>query len=272
MSATRDIDNTLFIPFMGMNEAVLDQQINPTEFTYLQGLVHDKVGQLRLLYSKRILFRQGNSSVLGIYPMGDFVLVETRESITRYSNQEFFDNGETQVPVLEPDVYPEGGGGSEEEEYALINYSAAQGVDGDLLAANVWTELNNNTWAVVSDPDSHVSFPGAGATFRVVAAAYPTTVNVKIVAVCGSESGAVSNPKLQARLRVDGGAAIAYSEVISTRQNDRENSCLATLQFSFSLAASTDYVLEMWTSTQVFAEASGIGTEVYATVKFIFVP
>lgn len=280
-SAAADLDNLKPIFFEGLNERIVPESIPLGDLSKLIGLRQNRLGELVRYPGETRINLAGLSSIRGLTIFGEYIIIQSAETLVRARLNELFPTFPQVTPELFPDNYSAPGGASplnpEEMSYALIQYQKANNFDGDAVIAATWNLVPFNI--EVADSDGRVSL--SGGTITITAGSYPAFVRIDgEVCVHGPSSvaqSANSNQRAALRLRqISGGAATKAvgTAVRVTTANQAANGRpteTAKIKGRFSLAASTDFELQLYTSlASLFGQALNSGeVEVYGSLEIL---
>src|SRR5262249_44692144 len=138
--------------------------------------------------------------------------------------------------------------------YSLAEYRLSAGTDGGATAALTWNKVPLNT--VVNDPNTRLSVSGSN-VLTLTAGAFPVWIRVSgqvtIVSPASIATNANSNERAVLRLKNNTTSAVILNGLngrftTANAPNEGRQVCVLTINGRFTLSASTDFVLECYTT------------------------
>lgn len=251
-SATEAVQGVDFLYPGGVNERTLPELTAKEDFSFLQGLIPNQLGELISYPGKQLLARalQG-STVFGVFTMGDYLLVQTNTNLVRFSNFELF-GGQDFTNNLTPDDYPITASEEEAMSQIILKYELPANTSGLVLANGVWVKIPFTS--EVRDTGGNCVLAGAG-DFTLSAGAYPKNIRIKAWGTIRGPDAAPLNPG-NARIglfipAVSTTVPILIGNnvrVVAPTAAGRTWGCSMIEDF-FVLAAATTYDLRMFVNT-----------------------
>lgn len=276
-----DLDNVKAIPFGGLNERTVAESIPVGDLSKLIGLRQNQLGELiRYPGELRIDLTNLGSAVIGLFQVGDYIIIQTSTTLQRAKISEIFPDFPVTSPELFPDSYepdvPPVAKNPELMSYALLNYELPSGTAPAATAAAVWNTVPIN----VEEADSANRVSLAGSVITISAGAYPAFVRingeVNLRTPNAGNTGAAANQRAQLRFRNNTTSAIVANGTEfrdSSPGSSNEERCVGHLHIRgrFQIAAATDFRLECFTSraTQFGEELTTAQPEVYAQLEIL---
>lgn len=265
--AHADLEGIKAIPVGGLHERAVPESISINDFHKLIGLRQQRVGELlRYPGESKLEVENLGSAILGLFPMGDYLIIQTNSALVRAKLSEVFPDFPITAPELFPDLYDPVGPtpvakNPELMSYALVNYQLASGTPPTATVANIWNTVPIN----VEEADSANRVSIAGNVITISAGAYPAFVRIT-GEVClrdpqAGQSGANANQRAQLRFRNNTTSAIVakgteYRSSSPGSSNEERSVPHVHIRGRFQIAAATDFRLECFTS-----EATAFGIE-----------
>lgn len=276
-----DLEGVKPIILGGLNERIVAESIPASDLTRLIGLRQNKLGELVRYPGETRIPIERFSSIRGLFPFGDYLIIQTETTLVRARINEIFTGFTQTSPELFPDNYAPPGPtppaiNEELMSYALINYELAAGTPAGATLAGTWNTVPLN----VEDSDSDNRVSVAANVVTITAAAYPAWVRVTaFCAVTGPQqglSGANANQRAVLRFKNNTTLAVVAKGIPmrettggGTSETKPVGSC--SLEGRFQIAASTDFKLECFTTeATTFGREMNVGQpEVYAQLKIL---
>jgi hypothetical protein len=277
-----DLEGVKAIPVGGLNERTVKESIPLGDFSKLIGLRQNQVGELVRYPGEQEIDLGRFSSIRGLFPFGDYLIVQTEVTLVRVKLNEVFTNFPQVLPELFPDNYAPAGPtppaiNPELMSYALVNYELASGNAPAATLAATWNKVPINVEE--ADSANRISISGAN-VITITAGAYPAWVRIDgeccVTSPLSLAAGANSNQRCQLRLKNNTTLAVVANgvnmrETTANAQNEGRQVLNATIKGRFQIAASTDFILELFTSeaTSFGRELTTGQPEIYAQLEIV---
>lgn len=280
-SGFADLDGVKSIPLQGLNERIVPESIPIGDLSKLIGLRQDRLGELVRYPGERLLENSAIfSSIRGLFPFGEYLIIQTERTLVRLRLSELFSDFPQTIPELFPDNYTPTGTGAainpENMSYALINYELVSGSDAAATVAATWNLVPFNT----EEADSANRVVVTAGTITISAGVYPAFVRIdgEVCVHAPNSLAANANSSQRAALRfkqVSGGTIVAngttFRETTSNSAGEGRPTGTAKIRGRFSIAAATDFQLQLYTTQGTFfGKALTTGEpEVYAQLEIL---
>lgn len=276
-----DLDGVRSIPVGGLNERVVPESIPINDLSRLIGLRQNRLGELiRYPGETRLEVDNFGASILGLFVLGEYLIIQTESNLIRAKLSEIFPEFPVVTPELFPDLYNPPGPtppakNPELMSYALVNYELTAGSAPGATVANTWNKVPINV--EVADSANRVSISGAN-VITITAGAYPAFVRIDgevCITSPASVTGVNSNQRAKLRFKNNTTAAVVAQgvnmrETTANGTNEPRQVLNATIKGRFQIAASTDFVLECYTTEATsFGRELNQGAEVYTQLEIL---